>query len=644
MIRRDSTVGIEPVLNIATFLIAILVFLTVSVYIGPAHFGVFLLLFFAASWCEWRRRFLPRMVLTLVAFGVIGLWVWRTNLSDLAPQTVETLLLLLAVKLLEQKQFRDYMQIFAIAVFLLAGSALLGINLIFLSYVVVLAFLFNAAMVLVAYHRQDPLMMLSLGTIEKILRKSALIPLCAIPLGAVIFVITPRTPFPLLDFLNQGNHSTTGFSDQVRLGRVSDIQESESIIFRAAMKRVPEEDLYWRGIVMDHFDGATWRSVRRQDVQARGVWVGRHIEPIEQEIYLEPYENSYLFALDRPSRLLFRSAKEYGDGTFSAGEIITRKVRYRVTSLVHAAWPDAPAEADRYLQLPDRLSAPIKELSYRLRSDRGPAQTLGAIQRFLNGKDFSYSLANLPVSPRPLEEFLFDRKIGNCEYFASAFAVLARINGIPARLVAGYQGGFYNDLSGYYLVSQKQAHVWVEAFLPGRGWVRYDPTPAAGPQGRSIRPTLLARARLYLDAINYYWVAFVVNYDVQKQLTLFMNTRAVMSTGGSRVGEIPVKKPLIFLVCAGCLFYGALRVRRWMRQSRAERLTRLLLKALAKRGYVRKASQGLEEFVATIEESRLKGLAAQIVEGFEETYYRDKPFSKDEMRRLMALIKRLPDS
>jgi protein-glutamine gamma-glutamyltransferase len=644
MVRGDRTIGIDPVLKIATFLIALLVFLTVCVYVGPVLFGVFLLLFLAACWCEWRRRFLPRIVLTIASFAILGLFIYRLHLVDLAPQAVETLLLLLAIKLLERKEFRDHMQIYVISVFLLAGSALLGISLIFLSYVVVLAFFFNAAMVLVAYYKEDPGMVLTGNTIWKIIGRSSLIPVCAIPMGALIFIITPRTPFPLLDFLNQGNHSTSGFTDQVRLGKVSDIQEDGSVVFRASMNRVPAEDLYWRGIVLDHFNGAIWRSAYKRMVlpgpRARNT---SSPSAIRQEIYLEPHGNIYLFALDRPSHLLLRSVKEYADATFTSDQVVSRKIRYGAVS-ADVRQTEEAFEQRHYVQLPGSLSASTTELARELRAERGPRETLDSIERFLNGPDFTYSLTDLPITRQPLEDFLFVHRSGNCEYFASAFAVLARINGIPARLVAGYYGGLYNDLGGYYLVSEKNAHVWVEAFVPGAGWHRYDPTPASGRIHEKPVTGLLSMARLYLDGINYFWVAFIVNYDVQKQFALFTNTRSALSAGSGTIAMIPIKRYLAFLVGAVVLIYGAVRIRGQLQKSPAERLTALFLGSLEKRGYVRKPSQGLEEFVAAIRDEPLRARATQIAKGFEKTYYRDQPFSGEEIKRLRQLIKELPDS
>lgn len=643
MISNGATVEIGKVLKAATFLIAFLTFLTVCVYVPPVFFAIFLLLFFAAAWCEWRGRFAPRTVLIVASLSIIGLFVYRLRLTDLAPQAVETLLLLLAIKLLEEKRFRDYMQIYGISVFLLAGSALFGVNLIFLSYVVTLAFFFNAAMVLVTYHKEDPGSALTVGTLKKLLWKSALIPLCAIPLGALLFFIIPRTPFPLLNFLNQGSRSSTGFSDQVRLGKVSDIQEDNSIIFRAATKRVPETDLYWRGIVMDHFDGTTWKPVYRRIVPRGSASAKTSSAPIWQEIYLEPYGNTYLFALDRPSQILLRSVKEHSDRTFSSEQPLTHKIRYRAMSALESEPPSDSAGKEHYVQLPANLSTAVTEMARRLRSERGPKETLDAIGRFFNDGQFTYSLTGLPITPHPLEDFLFTRKSGNCEYFASAFAVLARINGIPARLVAGYHGGSHNDLSGYYLVSQKDAHVWVEAFVPGAGWLRYDPTPSAGGQAAK-EMALLSRVRLYLDEINYLWAVFIVNYDVQKQYALFANTGSAITAGSVKVGSIPLKRYLIPLFCAVAFAYGCVVIRRRSRKSPSERLIRRLLKQLEKRGYTRKASQGLEEFVTGIGDAPLRDRAWHIVREFEATYYRDEPFSKTEVRRLRRLIREIRDS
>jgi protein-glutamine gamma-glutamyltransferase len=139
-----------------------------------------------------------------------------------------------------------------------------------------------------------------------------------------------------------------------------------------------------------------------------------------------------------------------------------------------------------------------------------------AIDEYLK-KTYSYTLelpSQTPVDP--LGNFLFDRKKGHCEYFASAMAIMLRTQGIPSRVVNGFRGGEFNDLTGSYIVRARQAHSWVEAFFPGYGWVTFDPTPAA---------TLAmnfnsSRYALYMDAMSEFWREWVINYDYNHQENL----------------------------------------------------------------------------------------------------------------------------
>src|SRR5262249_13749516 len=123
----------------------------------------------------------------------------------------------------------------------------------------------------------------------------------------------------------------------------------------------------------------------------------------------------------------------------------------------------------------------------------------------------------------PLAEFLFERRQGHCEYFASSMAVFFRVLGIPSRVVNGFQTGEFNDVSGEYIVRASDAHSWVEAYFPGSGWVSFDPTPVA--MGNS--QARWNRALLYLDALHQFWREWVVNYDASHQTHLAMNAQTV---------------------------------------------------------------------------------------------------------------------
>jgi hypothetical protein len=139
-----------------------------------------------------------------------------------------------------------------------------------------------------------------------------------------------------------------------------------------------------------------------------------------------------------------------------------------------------------------------------------------AVDRYLR-LNFGYTL-QLPRSvPRdPIANFLFERKQGHCEYFASAMAIMLRALGIPSRVVNGFRTGEFNDITSQYLVRASNAHSWVEAYFPGYGWISFDPTPAAPAQMH----TGWSRSMLYLDAMASFWREWIINYDAGHQYSL----------------------------------------------------------------------------------------------------------------------------
>ena len=263
------------------------------------------------------------------------------------------------------------------------------------------------------------------------------IPLLAVPLTAVMFVILPRTQFPLLNFLNRAERAKTGFTDSVRLGSVSGIQEDSSAILRVNMERIDDSSLYWRGVVLDQFDGVSWKS-RRKDAVAMAKPVIVKGRKINQTVYLEPYDNIYLFALDKPIYMQLRGARKYDDLTFTSFGLIEKKTKYDVVSIISDVFADDASDKEPYLHVPKGISTGIIDLVRSLTAGRSTDQSIDSIFRFLNDGTYKYSLENLPTSGTPLEDFLFRQKFGNCEYFASAFAVMLRIADIPTRLVGGY--------------------------------------------------------------------------------------------------------------------------------------------------------------------------------------------------------------
>jgi transglutaminase-like putative cysteine protease len=642
ILKHNPHFRVEDIVKALSFLVGLTGALSAVRYAGPAYSLGFFLLTLLSMLFEYRRAFpIPRWLLTLATLLLVGVGFMRISLQNFVQPVVEALLILLAIKFLEDKKFRDYMQIFALSVFLLAGSALLSLDIIFLAYFFALLFLLPTAMVLLTYYAEDRAMKLPFAALRSIVLKSLLIPLVSIPLSVVLFVGLPRTERPVFDFLNRGGGASTGFSDTVGLGQVSAIQEDATVIMRVEMNRVDDAVLYWRGIVLDYFNGQSWKSIGRE--QAGGNYpAGMPERGIAQTIYLAPYGNRYVFALDKPLAIRAPEVRKFGDLTYALPGMVTRKLKYEAYSVPSDTLPENEGDRGRYLQVPAAGLVKIRDLARGLATG-GAEDNAAAILHFLRDGGYTYSLNNLPKSDAPLDAFLLRHKYGNCEYFASALAVMLRLSGIPSRLVGGYRGGFYNRAGGYYMIPQRNAHVWVEAYFENRGWVRLDPTPALPENYVSAsRMGPLFRLKLFFDSIDYYWSVAVVSYDLEKQFLLINR----LQEGVRNVRfDVSFDRRLAFTLLLAMLGAGSLYLAVYAlqgaRKSVEERLLAAFLRKMKKRGYVKPRHQGLEEFTALIREDGLRESARRFVEQFEGYYYRDRRLTNIEARRLRKMLNEL---
>jgi transglutaminase-like putative cysteine protease len=634
-------IRIEDAVKVFTFAISLLGFLSVARNVELSYSIAFASLFLLSISFEYRRTFpLPRWLLACMALCVILLTVLRMNTDEFASLVVGALLMLLVIKLLGTKRFRDYMQIYLIALFLLIGSALLSTDIEFLLYFICMIFLVNVTVVLLTYFSQDNALTLPGPAVARIASKASLISLVAIPLTVVMFVVLPRTSYPVFHFLNRSAPATSGFTDSVRLGQVSDIQEDTTVVFRANMERVRDDLLYWRGVVLDFFDGTSWISLHGEgpDDGKPTIAGTKHIR---QTIYLEPYGNKYLFALDKPTALSLRRVRKTPALTYVLPENIFRRIKYEAVSSLSEVLPEQRVDRSVYLQVAERDLTQIRDLVKALSAGKNEEETTRAILFFLRNGAYRYSLKNLPVSRDPLNDFLFRHKYGNCEYFASAMAVMLRLAGIPSRVVGGYKGGYYNDAGEYYLVPQKNAHVWVEVFFENKGWLRMDPTPAGMENFVSGSSTnLFFRVKLLMDSMNYYWNALVINYDFSRQVSLFNKIRSGIQN--PRI-HFPLKGKVVVWYSAAllCLTLAILAIYRLTVRRKVPHETILndFLKRMERYGYRKRRSEGLEEFVAGIEDKGMRERAFSFVREFEGYFYRDKEISKDEIRKLKELSK-----
>jgi len=286
-----------------------------------------------------------------------------------------------------------------------------------------------------------------------------------------------------------------------------------------------------------------------------------------------------------------------------------------------------------------------------------------AIEKYLR-RNYGYTLQLLPATvPDPLANFLFERRKGHCEYFASAMAVMLRAIGIPSRVVTGFMSGVYNPLTGWQVVRASDAHSWVEAWIPGHGWTTYDPTPA---DPSAIESPFMARTALYFDAAEQFWQDWILSYDLDRQITLAsrvqQSTRGVkmhwlegtmgwfVSTARTSAGYAPAAAMLMFFAIVAVVFgpgvsrwlRGAMRVRRIKRgegqASDATLLYQRMLRLLERRGIQKPPWLTPVEFARVLPATELSPLVEDLTSAYVEFRFGGR---RDVAPRMVQLLDRL---
>ena len=315
-----------------------------------------------------------------------------------------------------------------------------------------------------------------------------------LPLALAVFWLFPRLATPLWGVPERAL-ARPGLSGSMSPGEWVDLLTDDTPALRAHFfGRVPDtSQMYWRGPVLWRFDGRTWTPLE---------WLGG-LPPAEvghggatwnYEIALEPTDRQWLVALDLP-RTTPEGAHLSLDYTLQVPRPLATLTRWRMQSSPPRTFaPDLRPDLRRYaLQLPGGFNPRTVALGRQWRREAGNDDA-AIVERALRliRNDFAYTLATPLPGRHFVDEFLFDTRAGYCQHFSSAFVVLMRAAGIPARVVTGYAGGYRNPIGDYWLVRRSDAHAWAEVWLAGRGWVRVDPTAAVAPE--RVYDTLADRA------------------------------------------------------------------------------------------------------------------------------------------------------
>ncbi|MBS0545937.1 MAG: DUF3488 domain-containing transglutaminase family protein [Proteobacteria bacterium] len=558
------------------------------------------------AWLLWQRRQPPHRLLLLLLTLACGVAVRQTYGHFFGKDPgVALLALLLCLKLLEIRRSRDVRAAVLLCFFLQMAVffedqsppvALAALSGTWLAVVALLALADPTAA-----HREQ-------------MRTAALLLAQGLPFMLMLFLLFPRVQGPLWGLPADAASARSGLSDTMSPGSISDLIASPDIAFRVEFSGSPPEPSarYWRGPVFTRFDGRTWRAER--PLEASTPFYTPSGRRFDYRITLEPHDQRWLLALDFPG-----AGADAGVGpvrfTSFAQALLARPLQNR-SRFDLSSWPDtttglqdAQATLAAALALPDGVNPRSRDLARQLAAGAGSdAVILERVLAYLRSSRLTYTLKPPLLGHDSVDEFLFDVRRGFCEHFASAFTVLMRAAGVPARVVAGYQGGEINPIDGHLVVRQSDAHAWAEVWLAGRGWVRVDPTALAAPQrieaglaaalpeGEAL-PLMMRQDLGWLRSLRHRWEALanawdqrVLGYNPEKQ-------RELLARLGFR--EVDWPQLVAMMSGAGLSLLGILMAwASWQRRTRdpLERSWQTFCNRLARAGHPRAPWEGPRDY------------------------------------------------
>src|SRR5438128_7320684 len=378
---------------------------------------------------------------------------------------------------------------------------------------------------------------------------------------------------------------------------------------------------------MWHCDGIEWRAPSARGssdpgpaqrgalpVQAPGD------KAIRQRITIAPHGGRWMFALDRPFEVPPKAMLARGNYLWSV-QPIRKARRYEVISSLEVTGKELqPRERKEALELPTSISPAVRDLaqSWIARNSKNPRATVNSALQFFRTQRFRYSLSPVEYKKNDLDEFLFHRRVGFCEHYATSFATLMRLAGTPARVVVGYLGGEYNDLGRFFLVRQADTHAWCEVWLPDSGWTRVDPTSAVAPGRASLdlnsflarhvasgemetrrsafvtqltRSAIFTNIRLAWEALNYEWDTRVLAFDADVQEV------SLDSMGLANRGPLVlIIEILIVAIALLVIYFGWMQLRTRSRPDRVKALYERFCRKAARLGVRRDPWEGPSDF------------------------------------------------
>ncbi|MCC6389785.1 MAG: DUF3488 domain-containing protein [Bryobacterales bacterium] len=492
----------------------------------------------------WLKLDLPQNVINAITIAYIGFWpVDYLYLSrDFLTATVHLVFFLAIVKILTARTDRDYFYVKIIAFLELLAASILSSSANYFLFLALFLFFgvatFAASEIRSAAARPGVIVRHTQRRLNTRLTGLTVFTVLGIlALTGSLFFLLPRTARAAFQHFIPQRYHLPGFSNEVTLGQIGELKmRSTAVMHIRIINATAPMDVKWRGNALMQFDGKRWFNtagsseiLRVEDGILRLATVEETLRRgprISYEVAMQESTSDVLFLAGAPEsvRIFVPRIIRTPSGSYRLGFGAPDRLRYIGYSILEVdgdprydGEPLSPLLREINLQLPPldpRIAALARSLTANMLTD---AQRARFLENYLR-THYAYT-TELPrrETPDPVADFLFHRRKGHCEYFASALAVMLRSIGIPARVATGFQSGVYNPFSGWYLVRASDAHSWVEAWLPAKGWTTFDPTP---PDPNQSGASLSTRLQLYLDAMQVFWQDWVLSYDLERQLNL----------------------------------------------------------------------------------------------------------------------------
>jgi len=497
---------------------------------------------------ELRVNLLPPFFKHILTVGSLAATLFYFKTLKGYEPAINFLALITALKVFESKNLRDYKILLYFMIFLVMGNALffqtatLSLHILISLFLIFTLFLEQSKGLGLRYEYFG-----SLKTLLKLFLYTA-------PFIALIFLIFPRYGGIFGGPQLNTTKNLIGFSDELDPAKIQELLQNDTLVFRVEFpegQNVLPKDLYWRGLILSATNGQTWKAITQNFQTSRSEFLienetQKNKNTIKQTFILEPSYKDFLFALDLPLEISnfshpSFSSKKLKAQTFKATRPIAIRLKYDVISQFNSYpfYELSDEEKSEYLNFPKKLN---QSKGQELISSLKDSDENKTIQNVLNYFTTHLSYTLTPGSFEGtrknyfIDWFLFENKKGFCAHFASSFALLMRMAGIPSRVVIGYQGGEMNQYGNYIIVRENNAHAWTEVFLNKKGWIKIDPTYNVAPEriDRGEDPARLFKknsnsaffkfyynVQLFLDGVGFKWNQFLLNYDLEYQKEFF---------------------------------------------------------------------------------------------------------------------------